>query len=173
MLSATYYIERHGPCDAGGLHHGGFPKMRTFRAPLSFRLLTFSIESSERTGVQQTTVSITRLASLPAIRRRRRSSSLTCPRWRMAVRILTPSILTATSQPATSQDCSPAEPLPWSPADAVSLCGDSIRGGPWDTQSKCGVPVRDEGRGAPDGGAGLCPSRGRVRLFRPAKTMMP
>eukprot|EP01045_Picozoa_sp_COSAG04_P016757 COSAG04_NODE_1427_length_6801_cov_3.862131_4_plen_269_part_00 len=39
MLSATYYIERHGPCDAGGLHHGGFPKMRTFRArsPLSFR----------------------------------------------------------------------------------------------------------------------------------------
>ena len=31
MLSATYYIERHGPCDAGGLHHGGFPKMRTFR----------------------------------------------------------------------------------------------------------------------------------------------
>ena len=43
MLSATYYIERHGPCDAGGLHHGGFPKMRTFRArsPLSFRLSHF------------------------------------------------------------------------------------------------------------------------------------
>ena len=51
MLSATYYIERHGPCDAGGLHHGGFPKMRTFRtcSPSPSGFLTFSIERrSER-----------------------------------------------------------------------------------------------------------------------------
>ena len=31
MLSNNYYIEKHGPCHGGGLHHGGFPRMRTFR----------------------------------------------------------------------------------------------------------------------------------------------
>ena len=31
MLSGNYYIEKHGPCPGGGLHHGGFPRMRTFR----------------------------------------------------------------------------------------------------------------------------------------------
>ena len=111
MLSATYYIERHGPCDAGGLHHGGFPKMRTFRTYSP--LVPASSLSQSRGALKgrwraQTTVSITRPASLPATRRRRRSSSLTCPRWPMAVRIptiagiptpsiLTPSILTVTS----------------------------------------------------------------------------
>ena len=30
MLSNNYYIEKHGPCSGGGLHHGGFPKMRTY-----------------------------------------------------------------------------------------------------------------------------------------------
>jgi hypothetical protein len=25
------YIEKHGPCVGGPLHHGGFPRMRTFR----------------------------------------------------------------------------------------------------------------------------------------------
>jgi hypothetical protein len=31
MLSNNYYIEKHGPCAGGGLHHGGFPRMRNFR----------------------------------------------------------------------------------------------------------------------------------------------
>ena len=31
MLSGNYYIEKHGPCPGGFLHHGGFPRMRTFR----------------------------------------------------------------------------------------------------------------------------------------------
>ena len=31
MLSATYYIEKHGPgAKGGGLHFGGFPRQRNF-----------------------------------------------------------------------------------------------------------------------------------------------
>jgi hypothetical protein len=29
MLSGNYYIEKHGPCAGGSLHHGGFPRMRS------------------------------------------------------------------------------------------------------------------------------------------------
>lgn len=49
MLSNNYYIEKHGPCHGGGLHHGGFPKMRTFHYGYDHTTKKFDCYSTKAT----------------------------------------------------------------------------------------------------------------------------
>jgi hypothetical protein len=49
MLSNNYYIEKHGPCHGGGLHHGGFPKMRTFHYGYDHTTSKFDCYSTKAT----------------------------------------------------------------------------------------------------------------------------
>lgn len=49
MLSNNYYIEKHGPCHGGGLHHGGFPKMRTFHYGYDHTTQKFDCYSTKAT----------------------------------------------------------------------------------------------------------------------------
>eukprot|EP01043_Picozoa_sp_COSAG02_P005178 COSAG02_NODE_139_length_34376_cov_233.853663_16_plen_227_part_00 len=49
MLSNNYYIEKHGPCHGGGLHHGGFPRMRSFHYGYDHTTQKFDCYSTKAT----------------------------------------------------------------------------------------------------------------------------
>jgi hypothetical protein len=49
MLSNNYYIEKHGPCAGGGLHHGGFPRMRNFHYGYDHTTTKFDCFSTKST----------------------------------------------------------------------------------------------------------------------------
>jgi hypothetical protein len=51
MLSGNYYIEKFGPCPGGALHHGGFPRMRTFHYAYDLTNSKFACFSTKATVI--------------------------------------------------------------------------------------------------------------------------